>query len=128
MLTYKKFEECNVYGCRWSELFAKLIGGWYILYESGEPDYQGSAEVLAYKDGQFYFVEWSWGSCSYCDPWEDLEESKIMEEISRDSMYFPDAALFYSWITMLKSTNDNKADKFLVILTNLGTELNNFVS
>ncbi len=41
--------------------------------KAGVDDYQGWGVVMAQnKDGLFAVCSWSYGSCSYCDPYEDL--------------------------------------------------------
>lgn len=123
MITLKKFQDCEAYGCRWSELVERMIGDWHVLWEEAEVDYQGGAKVLAYKDGAFCFVEWTYGSCSGCDPWEDMPEEDAFEEMKRDAMYFQDGAVFYSWIEMLRQTGDEKAKLFVSLLFELGNLL-----
>lgn len=123
MIKLKKFCDTESNKCRWSELAERLIGDWDVLWENACVDYQGSAELLAYKDGRFCYLEWSYGSCSGCDPWEDLPEDEALSEMQRNAMFFADGAYFYSWISMLSTTGDAKAQVFTELLFELGETL-----
>lgn len=116
MNALKKFESSTAFECRWSELFQRLIGGWIVVWEDSCADYQGWAKVLAYDQvsGRFCYVEWTYGSCSGCDPWEGLAESEVMEEIMRDAMFFNDARVMWNWIGMLLDQNDDKAQHLML--------------
>jgi len=57
--------------CRWEGLVEKVLGPFdEIIYYVGKPDYQGSANFMAIKNGLAIVYGWSWGSCSGCDGWE----------------------------------------------------------
>lgn len=63
-------------GCRWSEEILEVLGGGdpLVIASRGENDYQGDAmAVVECVDGRLAIAEWSWGSCSGCDAWEDLD-------------------------------------------------------
>lgn len=110
MAEFKTFRDSKACAdARWSELVARLIGDWHVLWEEVEGDYQGSAQVLAHSGGRFCFVGWEWGSCSYCDPYEDMTEDAALAEIRRDSMFFDDVESLRRWIAMLRETSDTKA-------------------
>lgn len=121
MIVMKKFQSTVAYECRWSELFERIIGDWIVIWEEAEADYQGYAKVLAYKDGRFCYVEWTYGSCSGCDPWEDLPEDEVLEEINKDAMFFDDASVLWKWIGMLLDSKDPKAIEFMNALNALAT-------
>lgn len=120
---FKKFQESESYRCRWSELFEQLIGDWIVIWECAEVDYQGSAELLAYKDGRFCYTQWTYGSCSGCDPWEGLSEEEALKEAKKDVMFFGDVAILYAWIKMLERTENRKASEFVEALFALGDRL-----
>ena len=120
MIKLMKFQDSESNKCRWSELAERLIGDWFVVWEDAYVDYQGSAELLAYKDGAFCYLEWSYGSCSGCDPWEDIPENEALCEMKRNAMFFTDAAYLYTWISMLSKTGDRKAGIFTQVLFDLG--------
>lgn len=107
-----KFNKSQASQCRWSEFAERLIGDWEILWERAEVDYQGFAEVLAAKDGRFCYLEWSYGSCSGCDQWEDMPEEQAFADFKTGAMFFDSADAFRAWLKMLRSTKDGKADTF----------------
>lgn len=62
-----------------SEIFGRQPYG-VLEFCSGENDYQGSeAFVAKLNDGRWMFYEWSYGSCSGCDHWENetLEQCEL---------------------------------------------------
>lgn len=70
--------------CRWEELVEKVLRPIEVLFYAGEADYQGSAAVLVRRaDGMIVAYEWSWGSCSGCDPWEDELEENVLAKSAR---------------------------------------------
>lgn len=101
--------ESKAYGGRWSEY---VLDGWQdaeVLYEAGEADYQGSAEVLAVQrtswDGDKYiYASWSWGSCSGCDGWEDLPDAQVRAEATKCTLVM-DKPLLAAWRDMLWLAN-----------------------
>jgi hypothetical protein len=87
---FKSFEGSTASQCRWSEYAAELIGDWDLIYDGSSADYQGTVEVLAYKEGRFAYLTYSYGSCSGCDGWEDLGEDKVREDFANLIEYFED--------------------------------------
>lgn len=85
-----KFEDLEISGARWSEFAKANWGDWNFIWEDGEVDYQGSAKLLAVKEGRFVYAEWSWGSCSGCDPWEDMDVDEAKAEFDQSATYFED--------------------------------------
>ena len=71
-----KWEETVASKCRYGDVAEAIFGNCEIIWECSEADYQGSANVLAKTpDGKFIHYEWTYGSCSGCDEWEDRELS-----------------------------------------------------
>ena len=110
------FRESKSYECRWSWLVERLIGDWEVLWEEAEVDYQGSAELLVQKDGRFCYIGWSYGSCSGCDCYEDLDAETAYREITKDAMFFDDVVAARRWIAMLAKTKDPKAEALTLAL------------
>jgi len=83
-----KYSETVANRCRYGEVAEKIFGDCEIIWEHSMDDYQGFANVLAAKqDGSFIHYEWTYGSCSGCDEWEDrgLTDQQIENEM-RSSM------------------------------------------
>jgi hypothetical protein len=83
-----KFENLEASGCRWSEVVATNWGDWDFIWEEATVDYQGSARLLATKEGRFMYIEWSYGSCSGCDGWEDMSEEDRERDFKNMAEYF----------------------------------------
>ncbi len=84
-----KFSESEANKCRWSE-YAKPYfrdGDWDIIMDASESDYQGTVEILAYGSSswrgpkRFKYLEYSYGSCSGCDAWEDEDPEVVTAEM-----------------------------------------------
>jgi len=97
--------------CRYGDVAEKAFGLMNILWEDSTDDYQGGAEVLAKsesrawgeEDKPYVHYEWSYGSCSGCDGWEDqgLSDAKILAEMM-DGCSFYDKESLGEWLNMLK--------------------------
>lgn len=87
---FKRFGETEAAQCRWSEYAEEIFGDWDVIWDNSQADYQGSVEFLAHKDGKFGYLSYSYGSCSGCDSWEDMEAEKVREEFQRMAEFFED--------------------------------------
>lgn len=106
--------------CRWSDYAAPLVEDWDILWEDSYDDYQGSARVLAFKQGQLRYLEWSYGSCSGCDSYEDLSEEDVEKEFKNNvMMHFENSDIFVNWLKMLASTDDYKYKEFVSAISSV---------
>jgi len=102
-----RFCDSKSSGARWSEFAEEIFGTtWDVLWETADISYSGSAEVLAKKDGEdkYAVVSWYYGSCSYCDPWEDEPTEKAREEFNQLVSYFTGATLM-NWIREAQSAD-----------------------
>lgn len=99
-----KWEETVASKCRWAEFAEANWGTWEFIWEDSYSDYQGSASIVAYdmNSGRFVFTEWSYGSCSGCDPWEDMPEEKVKKDFDKMAIYFDDTRSFLKWVDMVK--------------------------
>lgn len=86
----KKFEDSEVNYCRWSEYVREHLGEWMVLWDNSYADYQGTAEILATHEGRFAYVKYSYGSCSGCDGWEDMDEESRAADFANMIEYFDD--------------------------------------
>lgn len=84
----KLFVNSESANCRWSECVEPHLGDWTVLWEEAYVDYQGGTKLLATKDGHYAYVEWSYGSCSGCDGWEDMAEDRRLEDFKNMIEYF----------------------------------------
>lgn len=75
------YTDTVAYRARWGEEFEAFFGDSRVIWECAEDDYQGSAAVMALaSDGSIRWASWSYGSCSGCDAWEELDDAKRTEE------------------------------------------------
>src|SRR5271165_1135739 len=84
-----KWEDTIANNCRWSECAEYLFKDWIILIDCSENYYQGQVCLLAIKDNQYRFIEYSYGSCSGCDMYEELGEEEIQKEFKKLTITFP---------------------------------------
>lgn len=74
-------EQCEAAGARWSELVDVVWPGVQIIWADGSYDYQGDATILGkLPSGDFLLAEWTYGSCSGCDGYEDLGGDDLHRE------------------------------------------------
>ena len=109
----KAWKETIAHQCRWSEYAEELVGDWSVLWEDSEADWQGHARVLVFKQGALRYLDWSYGSCSGCDSYEDMGEDFVRNDFKKNvMMHFENINIFCDWLKMLKSTNDDKFEQF----------------
>lgn len=81
-----QWDQTTASECRYGDVAGRIFGDAEVIWEHSENDYQGFANVLVrMPDGRFGHYEWTYGSCSGCDEWEDLpggddEVERIMRE------------------------------------------------
>jgi hypothetical protein len=81
-----KWKETEASNCRYGDVARRIFEDSEIIFENSLADYQGFANVLAaMPDGSFIHYEWTYGSCSGCDEWEDrgLSDDEIEKEMRR---------------------------------------------
>ena len=67
---------------RWYHTVKEALPDGEILASVGTNDYQGSVAIVArLDDGRWLHYAWSYGSCSFCDPWEEEDEAVVKDEI-----------------------------------------------
>lgn len=89
-----KWEETVASQCRYGDVAERIFSEAEIIWEHSESDYQGWANVLAkMPDGTFIHYEWTYGSCSGCDEWEDrgLTDDEVEQEMRRTMVLFQNA-------------------------------------
>lgn len=77
--------------CRYGDVAGRIFDGADVIFERSEDDYQGYANVFArLRDGRFCHYEWTYGSCSGCDEWEDrgLTDDQIEAEMRSAAVFF----------------------------------------
>ncbi len=67
----------------WAEYVEPHFEGWTVVAENSYIDYQGSASVLAVRGNRVRLIQWDWGSCSYCDPYEDMSKDERTQAFSK---------------------------------------------
>lgn len=86
-----KLNESIAWHCRWFDVLSKEeLGELEVLADCSEDDYQGTVAVAFLgRDGEVCYIEYSYGSCSECDAWEDKGEGFAREEILRTMARLP---------------------------------------
>ncbi len=111
--------------CRWSEYAKELINDWDILWENSEAGWQGGAQILAFKNGQLRYLDWSYGSCSGCDVYENMKADDVRKEFKNNvMMHFNNVDIFCNWLKMLKGTGDYKYGGFIDALSSVFKDKN----
>lgn len=95
--------------CRYSEYAELILGSATILDDQSISDYQGNVDVF-FSNGYSWkpswgVLEYSYGSCSGCDAWEDENEEKVMAEMANCVLRFDDKDMLFKHIEALKSAN-----------------------
>jgi len=71
-----KWSETTASKCRYGDIAERIFGEAEVIWEHSEADWQGFANILVHMpDGRFGHYEWTYGSCSGCDEWENLRVS-----------------------------------------------------
>lgn len=99
---------------RWSGYAIMGLEDAEVVYWRGEADYQGSCEYIVKIDtwGSPEYVEfaWSYGSCSYCDGYEDMSENeRIKVFVNGRNSYSKDTLRVYGQ-NMLRENPDPDDD------------------
>lgn len=98
------YADTVAHSARWGEEFVTFFGDSRIIWECAEADYQGSAAVMALApDGSLRWASWSYGSCSGCDAWEELDDASRTEEAAACTETIARANL-NEWLTKREST------------------------
>lgn len=69
-----------------------------VIEDNSEADYQGCLEVLLELENKrtkkktYKFIQYDYGSCSHCDPWED-SDINIIDEIQRLTLTMTESQL-----------------------------------
>lgn len=103
-----KWSETTASKCRYGDVAGRIFGEAEVIWEHSEDGYSGFANVLVrMPDGRFGHYEWTYGSCSRCDEWENLDiegvepyseerysrQADKVEQIMRDAVaWFDDEA------------------------------------
>ena len=96
---------------RWERLIREVFPDGQILRSIGINDYQGhEVIVVRFDDGYWMHYSWSYGSCSGCDVWEDMDPEERRKDILASTMKMdPDHMADYlvmnwdsSWLQPLK--------------------------
>jgi hypothetical protein len=105
-LTIKSWELTTTKDCRWAEYIEPHFRDWAIIWEDSCDDYQGSVAILGFRSGQFRYCEYSYGSCSGCDEFDNLGNMARAEEFQRLCTTFTPE----TFIAFLKSVRDIHPD------------------
>jgi hypothetical protein len=112
-----KVHEGSFMEARYAEIAVKMYGDWDLLWENSEVDYQGYVEFLATKEGKYVYLEWSYGSCSHCDEWEDLSDEEVESSMRKLAMEFANVELFKVYAERLVAASTaSKAEEWLTLV------------
>lgn len=74
-----------------------------VLVQVDDNDYQGDTRVVYYKDGQYGFLNFGWGSCSGCDALQACENeeevNKLIDSLEQDVKWFDSLQELKDYIT-----------------------------
>jgi len=104
-----KWCESTASHCRYGDVAGRIFGDGCVIWESSQDDYQGCANVLvALPDGTFAHYEWTYGSCSGCDEWEDrcLSNDQIEQEMRNGMAVFPTVEVLYKYLNLQGQYSD----------------------
>lgn len=107
-MSYKfPFEHTVAYQARYGDIIAESFPNCDVIWEESEADYQGSCSVILEMENKtFAHVEWSYGSCSGCDDWENrnLNDDQIRAEVLQShTAYFDNLKTLQNYVLDLKS-------------------------
>lgn len=72
---------------RWESLIRQVFPDGQIVRSSGLDDYQGhEVIVVRFDDGYWMHYSWSYGSCSGCDAWEDMDPEERRKDMLASSV------------------------------------------
>lgn len=116
---------------RWSELAALGLEEATVIAAAGDSDYQGEGAYLVkpsegWRDDEYVFFEWSYGSCSGCDGYEDMgEQERIATFVNGRVVY--NRTTLAAWADLLRTEIDDERDwdtlKRSVLVTAIDAEL-----
>jgi hypothetical protein len=85
---------------RWTEeaLLASILSDYYVVEYDGESDYQGWGVVLLKTSGNYRnnytyawaTLSWFYGSCSGCDPYENMSRLEVVNDLVSKITVHPD--------------------------------------
>ena len=96
---------------RWSEMVREALPDGEVVFSTGRNDYQGSVAIVAkLDDGRWLHYDWSYGSCSGCDHWENVmgwdddaeRRQEVINEIQNGAAIM-DAAHFADYLCGIKA-------------------------
>lgn len=105
---FKKMSETVSVNCRWYHIASQIMEGHTIIWEDSNADYQGTVSILGVKNNKFKWLEYSYGSCNYCDSYEDLSEGDVLKAFETLAMNFSSVNTFLKWLKTLQKTKDSK--------------------
>lgn len=71
---------------RWQEEAEEAMEskGFNVVDFVGESDYQGWGSLLGHNGDEWATLSWSYGSCSYCDSYEDMSREDVIQSLVGD--------------------------------------------
>jgi hypothetical protein len=89
---------------RWSEDIESILGDYgTILASQVNNDYQGDCKYLIDLGDRYAIAEWSWGSCNYCDPYEDMSSEERRKELASCITYVDTKEKLLAYIENIES-------------------------
>ncbi len=66
---------------RWEETAEEAMKsqGFEVIASDGQDDYSGYGVTLGRKEGLYATLSWSYGSCSWCDHYEDMSPEERLQ-------------------------------------------------
>lgn len=96
-----KLKDSTAWECRWFDLAVDQDQtDCEVIFDASYADYQGEVHVgFMNNDGQVVVINYSYGSCSGCDPWEDMPEEQAKADL-RATIATMSPAEFLRYATM----------------------------
>lgn len=105
------FEDSIAAQCRYGDIACAVFQNAEVIWEHSENDYQGFANILVrMPDGTFAHYEWTYGSCSGCDEWENrcLTDQQIEDEMRFAMVTFDDVNVLYRYLHPQSNEDDRR--------------------
>lgn len=87
----REWEVTETAKCRWSGNAGDAFNKPKVIWEDSHADYQGHAKFFGWTGAAVVFYEWTYGSCSGCDAWEEFyseEDEKLAALMRGQAVYF----------------------------------------
>lgn len=93
--------------CRWSEEWIDPYLDWDVIEDNSLDDYQGEVDIIFTDGCRYVFIEYSYGSCSVCDGFEELSEEQRQREFKDLTLLFECKDEYLNWKSRIYDASTN---------------------